>query len=102
MRTKRVLAAAAVGVCAAIMAPAALATAETAQETIKRLKSEGYTVTIDRVGTGPLDECVVTDIRNPKETMQWVPYVGPGTPDESVLVATTTSKAISVSLDCSG
>ena len=53
MRKKWTLTAAAVGVCAAIAAPAGLASAEeNAQATINRLQDEGYTVHIDRVGSG--------------------------------------------------
>jgi hypothetical protein len=85
---------------AAITLPAGLAAAEeTAQETINRLQSEGYTVNIDRTGTLPLSQCVVTNVRNPNTVKQWVPYVGPGT-DERVLVQQTVSQSISVTLDC--
>lgn len=86
--------------CAASILPAGIATAEeTAQETINRLQSEGYTVNIDRTGTLPLSQCVVTNVRNPTTVKQWVPYVGPGT-DERVLVQQTVSQSISVTLDC--
>ena len=79
MRTKWMLAVAAAGVCGAIAAPAGLASAdESPQELISRLQSEGYTVNIDRVGTAPLDQCVVTNVRNPQQVTQWVPYTGPG------------------------
>jgi hypothetical protein len=102
MQTRLMSAAVAVGVCAAIAAPAGLASAEeTAQETISRLQSEGYTVNIDRVGTGPLDQCVVTNVRNPQQVKQWVPYTGPGTDGDRVLVQVITSQTISVTLNCS-
>jgi hypothetical protein len=101
MRTKLALAAVAVGMCGAIAAPAGFASAETAQETISRLESEGYTVNIDRVGSGPLDQCVVTSVRNPQQVTQWVPYSGPGARGERVLVQVVTSQTISVSLNCS-
>ena len=92
MRTKRMLAAVVVGVCGAIAAPAGLASAdESPQELISRLQSEGYTVNIDRVGTAPLDQCVVTNVRNPQQVTQWVPYTGPGRGGQS----------ISVTLNCS-
>ena len=56
MRTTWMLAAVAAGVCGAIAAPAGLASAEeSAQEMISRLQSEGYTVNIDRIGSGPID-----------------------------------------------
>lgn len=87
-------------VCAAITLPMGLAAAEeSAQDTINRLQSEGYTVNIDRTGTLPMSQCVVTNVRNPNTIKQWVPYVGPGT-DERVLVQQTVSQSVSVSLDC--
>lgn len=102
MRTKWMLAAVAAGVCGVIAAPAGLASAEeTAQQVISRLQSEGYTVNIDRVGTAPLSECVVTGVRNPQQVKQWVPYTGPGKDGERVLIQVVTSQSISVSLNCS-
>ena len=104
MRTMRMLAAVAAGVCGAIAAPAGLASAdESPQELISRLQSEGYTVNIDRVGTAPLDQCVVTNVRNPQQVTQWVPYTGPGRGrnGDRVLVEVVTSQSISVSLNCS-
>ncbi|TPG36106.1 hypothetical protein [Mycolicibacterium hodleri] len=101
MRTKLTIAAAAIGVCGAALAPAVLASAESAQETISRLQSEGYTVTIDRIGTAPVSECQVTSVRNPQSVSQLVPFVGPGNGGDRVLVQQQTSQSISVSLDCS-
>ena len=102
MRTKWLLAAVAAGVCGAIAAPTGLASAEESpQELISRLQSEGYTVNIDRVGTAPLDQCVVTNVRNPQQVTQWVPYNGPGRNDDRVLVQVVTSQSISVTLNCS-
>jgi hypothetical protein len=102
MRTKATLAAVAAGVFGVIAAPAGLASAEeSAQEVINRLQSEGYTVNIDRVGTGPLSECVVTNVRNPQQVKQWVPYTGPGRNGDNFLIEVVTSQSISVTLDCS-
>ena len=100
MRTKWTVAAAAIGVCGAALAPAVCASAETAQETINRLQSQGYTVTIDKIGTAPVSECQVTSVRNPQSVSQLVPYVGPGNNGASVLIPQVTSRTISVSLDC--
>jgi len=95
------LAAVAAGVCGAITAPAGLASAEeTPQQVISRLQSEGYTVNIDRVGTAPLSDCVVTGVRNPQQVRQWLPYTGPGRDGDRVLIEVVTSQSISVSLDC--
>jgi hypothetical protein len=103
MRTNLALTAAAVvGVCAAIAAPAGFAAAETAQETISRLQSQGYTVTIDKVGTASLDKCTVTSVRNPQTVTQLVPYIGPGRGNNrTALIPAVVSQTVSVSLNCS-
>ena len=104
MRTKWMLAAVVAGVCGAIAAPAGLASAEESPgQLISRLQSEGYTVNIDRVGTAPLDQCTVTNVRNPQQVTQWVPYTGPGRgrDGDRVLVQVVTSQSISVTLNCS-
>jgi hypothetical protein len=96
------LAAVVAGVCGALAAPAGLASAEeTPGQLISRLQNEGYTVNIDRVGTAPLDQCVVTNVRNPQQVTQWVPYTGPGRDGNRVLVQVVTSQSISVTLNCS-
>lgn len=78
---------------------------ESAQDTINRLQSEGYTVTLDKLGTGPMSKCVVTSVRNPQTITQWLPYIGPGrggaNSDSRILIPVVTSQTISVSLDCS-
>ena len=102
MLTKWMVAAVAAGVCGAIAAPAGLASAEESpQELISRLQSEGYTVNIDRIGTGSMDKCVVTNVRNPQQVKQWLPYTGPGKDGDRVLVQVVTSQTISVTLNCS-
>jgi hypothetical protein len=102
MRTNWTLAAVAAAVLGVIAAPAGLASAEeSAQEVINRLQNEGYTVNIDRVGTGPLSECVVTNVRNPQQVKQWVPYTGPGRDGDNFLIEVVTSQSISVTLNCS-
>jgi hypothetical protein len=84
------------------MAPAAFALAddESAQAVINRLQSQGYTVNIDRVGSGPMDKCVVTNVRNPQQVTQLVPYVGPGDRDRNALIPAVVSQSISVTLNC--
>jgi len=106
MRKNWTLAATAAGVCAALAVPAGLASAdepggESAQATISRLQDEGYTVNIDRIGTAPMSECVVTNVRNPNQVTQWVPYIGPGGNNhDRALVLDVVSQSISVTLDC--
>lgn len=71
-------------------------------ETITDLQKQGYQVQIDKIGTGPMSQCVVTSVRNPQTVTQWVPFVGPGLGDRgTILVPVITSQTISVSLDCS-
>ncbi len=98
----RTLAAVSVAAVAVIGAPASMASAEeTAQETISRLQSEGYTVNIDKIGTAPLDQCTVTSVRNPQQITQWVPYTGPGrNGNDRVLIPVVISQTVSVSLNC--
>ena len=104
MRTAVTAAAVAAAAFGVFAAPAGLAAADkTAQQTIDELQSEGYTVNIDRIGTAPLSDCVVTSVRNPNTVTQWLPAVGPilGNRNQTVLVETVVSKTISVSLNCS-
>jgi hypothetical protein len=101
MRTTWTLAAVAAGVIGVIAAPAGLASAEeSAQQTISRLQSEGYTVNIDRIGSGPMSDCVVTNVRNPQQVTQWVPYFGPGQDGDRALVLQVMSQSVSVTLNC--
>jgi len=100
MRTvSRAAAAAVLGV---LCTPAGPALADnSAQQTIDELQSQGYTVTIDKIGTGPLSDCVVTSVRNPQQNTQLLPLVGPvlGGGDDNVLFPVT-SRFINVSLHC--
>lgn len=105
MRTKWALIAAGAAVCGAIAAPAGFAVADqSAAGTISALQSKGYTVNIDRIGAGPMDKCVVTNVRNPQTITQLLPYRGPGgggRNHDSSLVPVIVSQSISVTLDCS-
>ena len=98
-----VILATAAAACGVLAGPAGPAWAdESAQDTIARLQKEGYSVTVDKIGTGPMSSCVVTSVRNPQTVTQWMPYVGPGLGDNSTfLVPVVTSQTISVSLNCS-
>jgi hypothetical protein len=106
VRTAVTAGAVAIAALGVLVAPAGLAAADkSAQQTIDDLQSKGYTVTIDKIGTGPLSDCVVTSVRNPQQTTQWMPVVGPvlgGGGDRNFLVPVTTSQTISVSLNCTG
>jgi hypothetical protein len=58
--------------CGLILAPAGLASAEQADLTIATLEAQGFDVKVNRIGSAPLNECVVTDIRNPREQTKLV------------------------------
>ena len=97
---------AATGIAAATLALAAPTLAapssgESAQDTIAQLQSEGYTVKIDRVGSGPLSACKVTNVRNPQTFTRTNPS-GTASGNPRNLMTIIVSKTISVSLDCTG
>lgn len=94
---------AALAAVAVLAAPAGVSAAEeSAQDTINDLQRQGYTVTIDKMGTGRVADCTVTSVRNPQTMTQWVPFVGPGLGNRggTFLVPAVTSQTITVSLDC--
>ncbi|TFV60960.1 hypothetical protein E4P42_01850 [Mycobacterium sp. PS03-16] len=103
MRTRWALAAA-TAVCGVIAAPAGLASAqESAQDTINRLQRDGYTVHIDRVGSAPLSDCVVTNVRNPKQVTSWSPIDRIGLDDDyTVFDPVVVSRSVSITLNCAG
>lgn len=105
MRPSFILATFATSVAAVLLGPAAIAHAdETPQETISRLQNQGYTVNVDRVGSGRINDCVVTSVRNPQTQTDTIrDYYGKR--DENGnrkyrLIEVVVSQSISVSLDC--
>lgn len=102
MRTTWILGALAVGVGVAIASagPVSADDTESAQEVISKLQDQGYNVTIDKIGTAPISDCVVTSVRNPQQFTQLVPLLGGN--NDGVLFPQIISQPISVSLDCSG
>lgn len=93
-------------VSASLFAPAVASADQTAQETIDQLQSEGYTVNVDRVGSGRIENCVVTSVRNPQQQTRNVrDYYGPRDANgdrKYRIIEVVVSKSISVSLDCNG
>ena len=94
----------AAGVAAAgvVVAPAGMAAAQpvepgNAQQTVGLLEAEGYDVVIDRVGSGPISECIVTSVRNP-QTITRTFWVGDDEDREAVTVVVR--RSITVSLNC--
>ena len=72
--TLLILAGLAVAACGMIVAPATIASAaESARLTISTLEAQGFDVKVDRIGSAPLDECVVTDIGNVRNRTELVP-----------------------------
>jgi hypothetical protein len=91
--------------CAVVVAPAGIASAEqSAIETIGLLEAEGYNVNVDRIGSAPLDECVVTSVRNPQTQTRTI-RVDNGKDKNGKrdfdFIQIVVSRSISVSLDCS-
>jgi hypothetical protein len=86
----------------AVLAPAGIAVAQPIQpggayQTIRVLEDEGYDVIIDRVGNAPINQCIVTSVRNP-QTQTRTFWVGKGKDRE--LVTVVVSRSINVSLNC--
>ena len=90
------IAATAVGV---LGAPAAVASADSAIVTIGQLEAQGFNVKLDRAGSAPLDQCEVTNVRNPRERTEFVRVNGAGRRDRVIEVVV--DRTITVSLDCS-
>ena len=81
---------------ALLMAP--VASAETGTEVIERLQDQGYQVVLDRIGSKSLDQCVVTNIRNP-QTLSRPPLRSER--DDNQLTPVIIHQTITISLDCS-
>ncbi|MGZ8815308.1 MAG: hypothetical protein ACXWZI_15300 [Mycobacterium sp.] len=76
--------------------PAGSASADkSAQDVIADLQQQGYSVSIDRLGTAPMSKCVVTNVRKSQGPPNWVPIFNDD--DYYPFVVTPTA---SVTLDC--
>jgi hypothetical protein len=89
------LATAAIGVLALPAIPAGAA--DSAITTIGQLEAQGFHVKLDRVGSAPLSECVVTNVRNTRERTEIIRVTGPG---RDRVVPVVVDRTITVSLDC--
>jgi hypothetical protein len=87
---------------AAIVAPAGVASADTAVNTIGQLQAQGYYVNIDRVGSAPLEDCIVTSVRNPQTQTRLirVERFGKNGKKDIDYVPIVVRRTITVSLDC--
>jgi hypothetical protein len=93
--TLLVLAGIAAAACGAIAAPAAIASAaESADLTIAQLEAQGFDVKVNRIGSAPLDECFVTDVRNARERTELVRR-------GDDLIQVVAERNITVTADCS-
>ena len=99
--TLLILVALAAAACGLILAPAGIASAESALVTIGQLEAQGFDVKIDRVGSAPLSQCVVTNVRNPRDRTELAPVTG-GRDRERDFVPVVVDRTVMVSLDCSG
>ena len=103
MRTVLAVAALALGL---LCAPGGLAAAEESNpvEVIEQLESQGFTVRVDRIGSAPIADCIVTEVGNPQQVVQNNVVIG-GTRSGGVIIGSepvVIRQPISVSLDCSG
>jgi hypothetical protein len=67
--------------------------------TIGQLEAQGFDVRVDRIGSAPIKQCEVTDVRNPQEQTKLVRVGGRG--DRDRFVEVVVNRTITVSLDCS-
>jgi len=104
MRPTAIFAAVAAAACVVAIAPAGIASADqTPYEVIAQYEDQGYQVNIDRVGTGPINQCVVTSVRNPQTVTELVRVADGRDKDGSIdwdFIEVIKSRSISVSLDC--
>jgi hypothetical protein len=97
-----------IAVAGLVLAPVGLASAEpvpqgNAYATIGQLESDGYDVTIDRVGSAPLNQCIVTSVRNPQDITRTFFVdrgIGKNGQRERELVTVVVRRTITVSLNC--
>jgi hypothetical protein len=90
----------AAGACGVILAPAGLASAaESADVTIALLEAQGFDVKVNRIGSAPLNQCVVTDVRNPRERTELRPVIGGG--GDRDFVPVVVDRNITVTVNCS-
>ena len=97
---KKIIGSALIGtaIAGAALSLATTAHAESAAITIGGLEAQGFDVKLDRVGSAPLNQCVVTDVRNPRERTELVRVGGRGDRD---FIPVVVKRTVTVSLDCS-
>ncbi|OBA87501.1 hypothetical protein A5662_26000 [Mycobacteriaceae bacterium 1482268.1] len=73
-----------------------------AYATIGQLEAAGYDVNIDRVGSAPLDQCIVTSVRNPQDITRTIRVDNgrKGDKRDFDYVTIVVRRTITVSLNC--
>ena len=66
-------------------------------QTVSQLRSQGYQVIMNRVGTAPLDQCTISAVR-PGQTFSRTDSGAPGAQDD--IVTTVTNKTVYVDVAC--
>lgn len=70
---------------------------------IEQLELAGYTVNLDRIGSAPIEDCVVTEVRNPQQVTQPVTVIDKDKHGVDIdTVDVMVRQSISVTLDCTG
>jgi hypothetical protein len=87
----------AVGGVLAMPAGSAGADTKGAQEVISDLQQQGYSVSIDRIGTGSMNKCVVTNVRRSQGPPNWVPVFN----DDDDYYPFVVRPTATVTVDCS-
>ena len=85
------------GLALAGVANAAPSGPVTASETVSSLQADGFHVILNKIGTAPLDQCVVKSVR-PGQTFSRMDSGAPGA--GSSIITTVTSKTVYVDVDC--
>ena len=93
--TAGALASAALGLAGT--ANAAPSVPSSVDQTISQLRSQGYQVVVNRVGTARLDQCTVSAVR-PGQTFSRTDSGAPGADDD--IVTTVTNKTVYVDVAC--
>jgi hypothetical protein len=90
-----------------VLAPTMTATAEPIQPggayaTIGQLEAAGYDVNLDRVGSAPLDQCIVTSVRNPQDITRTIRVDNgrKGGERDFDYITVVVRRTITVSLNC--
>ena len=83
--------------------PGVSATAQpgNAWATIGELEAAGYDVNVDRVGSAPYEQCIVTSVRNPQDITRTIRVDnGRGRDRDHDFVTVVVRRTITVSLNC--